>query len=124
MITLLSTEAKYISLSEAAHDVKWLTSLYDELRFHQNRPLLLLEDNNRSLAIANNSQYHKRLKHIDIRWHWIREQIQKELLHLEECRDPQQTADILTKAFTPDKHSQHVVGLGLCLAWGEVLGDE
>ena len=92
------------------------TSLYGELGSHQNGPILLLGDNNGSPAIANNSQYHKRSKHIDIRWHWIREQIQKGLLHLEECRDPQQTADILTKALTPNKHSRHVVGLGLCSA--------
>ena len=74
--------------------------------------------------IVNNSQYHKRLKHINIQWHWIQEQIQKGLLHLEECRDLQQTADILNKALTSDKYSQHIVGLGLCSAWGGVLGDE
>jgi len=66
-----------IALSEAARDAKWLQALYDELGFSQKGPTLLLGDNNDSIAMANNSQFHKRSKHIEIRHHWIREQIQQ-----------------------------------------------
>jgi hypothetical protein len=66
--------------------------------------------------MATNPQFHKRSKHIAIRYHWIRQQIQDGLLQIHLCRDPQQTADILTKALTPEKHNQHVVGLGISMA--------
>jgi hypothetical protein len=69
LVALSSTEAEYIALSEAARDAKWLEALYDELSYSRKGPILLLGDNNGSLAIANNSQYHKRSKHIDIRYH-------------------------------------------------------
>ena len=67
----------------------WLRYLYGELGFIQQEPILLLGDNDGSIAMAKNPQFHKRTKHVDIRWHWVRE--------LVDCRDPQQTADILTK---------------------------
>ena len=82
---LSSTEAEYIALSEAARDAKWLQSLYNELGYEQKGPTLLLGDNNGSIAMANNAQFHKRLKHIKIRYHWTQEQIQQGHLFIEEC---------------------------------------
>jgi hypothetical protein len=113
IITLSSTEAEYVVLSEAAHEAKWLTSLYGELDYQAQEPITLLGDNDGSIAIATNPQFHKRSKHIAIRFHWIRQQIQQKVLQIQSCRDPQQTADILTKALTPEKHNRHVTGLGL-----------
>jgi len=82
-------QAEYVALSEASREAMWLRYLYGELGFIQQEPILLLGDNDGSIAMAKNPQFHKRTKHVDIRWHWVRE--------LVDCRDPQQTADILTK---------------------------
>jgi ribonuclease HI len=116
IITLSSTEAEYIALSEAMRKAKWPAALYDELGYQANRPIKIFGDNNGSIAMATNSQFHKRSKHITIRYHWIRQQIQDGLLQIHPCRDPQQTADILTKALTPEKHNQHITGLGISMA--------
>jgi hypothetical protein len=113
IITLSSTEAEYVTLSKAACKAKWLTSLYGELDYQAQEPITLLGDNNGSIAIATNPQFHKRSKHITIRFHWIRQQIQQSVLQIQSCQDPQQTANILTKALTPEKHNQHVTDLGL-----------
>jgi hypothetical protein len=83
------------------------------LDYQAQEPITLLGDNDGSIAIATNPQFHKRSKHIAIRFHWIRQQIQQNVLQIQSCRDPQQTADILTKALTPEKHNRHVTGLGL-----------
>ena len=122
LITLSSTEAEYIALAEVGREALWLYNLYKELGFHIKEPVVIKEDNNRAMAMAKNAQYHKRSKHIDIRWHWIREQVNNGLIQLVECRDPQQTADILTKALTPEVHNHHVAAMGLSSAGGGVLG--
>jgi len=63
--------------------------------------------------MVKNPQFHQRSKHIDIRYHWIRDEIIKNTIDLESCRDPDQAADILTKALPKPKHQRHVVDMGL-----------
>jgi len=75
----------------------WLHQLYGELGYHQTDPILILGDNNGSIAMAKNLEYHKRTKHIDIRWHWVRDLVNEGHINIVDCRDPEQTADILTK---------------------------
>ena len=70
-IALSSTEAKHVALSEASREAMWLCALYEELGFEQIEPTLILGDNNGSIAMAKNPQFHKRGKHIEIRWHWV-----------------------------------------------------
>ena len=73
-------------------------------------------DNDGSIAMARNPQFHKRTKHIAVRWHWIRELVQDGTISVDTCRDPDQTADILTKALPRPKHAKHVEEMGLAPA--------
>ena len=99
----------------------WIKTLYEELGYQQEQPVLILGDNDGSITVAKNPGFHKWSKHIAIRWHWLRDRMQDKSVYLEDCRDPQNTADILTKSLTPDKFCRHVAGLGLSSAWGGVL---
>jgi hypothetical protein len=65
-IALSTMEAEYVALSEAAHDAIWLRYLYGELGFIQKEPVLLLGDNDGSISLTKNPQFHKRTKHIDL----------------------------------------------------------
>jgi hypothetical protein len=85
IITLSSTEVEYIALSKAVREAKWLAALYDELGYQVNGPIKIFGDNNGSIAMAMNPQFHKRSKHIAIRYHWIRQQIQDGLLQIHPC---------------------------------------
>jgi hypothetical protein len=85
IIMLLSTEAEYVVLSEVTCEAKWLTSLYGELDYQVQEPITLLGNNDRSIAIATNPQFHKQSKHIAIRFHWIRQQIQQNVLQIQLC---------------------------------------
>ena len=116
IITLSSTEAEYVALSEAARETKWLAALYVELGYQPHGPITILGDNNGSIAMVTNPQFHKWSKHIIIRYHWIREHIGQNILQIHQCHDLQQTANILTKALTPNKHNRHTVGLGISTA--------
>ena len=112
-IALSSTEAEYVALSEASREACWLTNLYEELGYSQKSPIIIKGDNNGSIAMAKNQQFHSRSKHIAIRWHWVRDLVEQQLINIETCRDPQQTADVLTKALPRPKHQQHSLEMGL-----------
>ena len=111
---LSSTAAEYVALSEASREACWLRNLYSEMGLLNERiPTMIRGDNEGSLAMARNPQYHKRSKHIDLRWHWIRELIEDGIVTVDSCRDPDQTADILTKALHRQKHQKHAKEMGL-----------
>jgi len=107
-IALLSTEAEYIALAEAAQEAYWLKSLYGKLGLLQeNVPTLIQGDNNGLIAMARNLQFHKCSKHIEICWHWVRNLVQEGKVFIDSCHDPEQMANILTKALLCPKHQKH-----------------
>src|SRR5258707_4592507 len=108
-----TTEAEYIALWEGGQEASWLRNLYQELGYPQRMPTTIYCDNTSAVAIAKNPLYHKRTKHIDTKFHWIREKVQIGRISVESCRTDDQTADILTKPLTRDKHIKHVTGMGL-----------
>ena len=63
--------------------------------------------------MEKNPQFHQRSKHIDIKYHWIHDEIAAKNIFLESCCDPDQTADILTKSLSRPKHQKHVYEMGL-----------
>ena len=71
VITMSSTEAEYVALSKAAREACWLRSLFNKLGFPQMKPTIIRGDNNGAIAMLKNPQFHKRAKHIAIKWHWI-----------------------------------------------------
>jgi hypothetical protein len=112
-VALSSTEAEYIALAEAGREACWLRTLYDELGYTQESPNIIKGDNDGAIAMARNPQFHNRAKHIATRWHWIRDLVQSNMLSLESCRDPEQTADVLTKPLARPKHQKHLREMGL-----------
>jgi hypothetical protein len=115
-IALSSTEAEYVALSEAGQEACWLKNLYEELGYIPKEPILIRGDNDESIAMAKNPQFHKRLKHIAIRWHWVRDLVEDEIIQISSCRDPEQTADVLMKALQHPKHQKNVQEMGLAPA--------
>ena len=78
----------------------WLRQLEVELGCPSEGPTLILEDNQSTIAMAKNPQYHGRAKHIDIRHHFVREQIANETIKLDYCP----TTDMMTKGLTHEQH--------------------
>ena len=114
-IALSLTEAEYVALSEVGWEACWLRNLYDELSQRQRGPTLILGDNDGSIAMVKNPQFHKRSKHIATCWHWVRDLVEEGIIEVGSCRDPEQTADILTKALARPKHKKHMQEMGLVL---------
>src|SRR6202521_893990 len=102
-----SMESEYVTLSEARQEAFWLRNLYDELGFPQMGPTVIKSDNEGSVILSHNPQFHARMKHIEIRHHWVRDLVNDKILDVQSCRDPEQTADILTKPLPKPKHQRH-----------------
>jgi hypothetical protein len=75
-IALSTTEAEYVAISEASREALWLRHLYGELGFAQKQATVLFGDNDGSIAMAKNPQFHKHTKHVELRWHWVRNLVQ------------------------------------------------
>ena len=73
VVALSTAEAEYIALSCAAQEVMWLRKLQRDLEILIDKPIIIMEDNQGAIAMAQNPVNHTRTKHIDIRYHFVRE---------------------------------------------------
>lgn len=76
----------------------WLSRLISELKGVDPRKFKLLIDNKSAIALAKNPVHHDRSKHIDVKFHFIRDCIEQGQVEVDHVGTEQQLADILTKA--------------------------
>ena len=97
-VALSSTEAEYMALSEATQEAVWLKAFMSELgEVMGNDAVTVYEDNQGAIALAKNPESHKRTKHINIRYHFVREKVEDGQVALEYCPTQDMLADIMTK---------------------------
>jgi transposase InsO family protein len=113
LVTLSTAEAEYVAATHAAKEAIWLRRLIFELFSIPPSPTTLFCDNQAAIKLAIDDNYHARTKHIDIRFHFIRQTITDGALTLIYCPTDDMTADILTKSLPKWKVSTHVCTLGL-----------
>jgi hypothetical protein len=113
VVSLSSTESEYIAASEAAKDACWLRMLLRGLTVIVDSPTPLLCDNNSAIILANDQSLHARAKHIDVRYHHIRDCVEKKKIHLSRVHTDSNTADTLTKALPHPAFIRHRSGLGV-----------
>ncbi|GKC51490.1 putative RNA-directed DNA polymerase, partial [Tanacetum coccineum] len=92
---LSTTEAEYMAATEACKELLWLKRFLQELGFKQQRYAVLC-DNQSAIHLAKNSMFHKRTKHIDIRYHWIRDAIEDGMFELNKVHTDDNASDMLT----------------------------
>jgi hypothetical protein len=98
VVALSSCEAEYIVASLCSCQAVWLMNLMDEIGSEKCEVVTLRIDNISAINLAKNPIAHGRSKHIEMSFHYLREQVSRGKLKLEHCRSEAQVADILTKA--------------------------
>ena len=99
-MALSSTEAEYIALTEIlGKEILWLRPLLKELGFNLGTTPVYI-DNTGAEKLAKNPNNHQRTKHIDIRYHFIRQAIEKKEVELHHVDTKENQADLLTKSTT------------------------
>ncbi|GJX50441.1 retrovirus-related pol polyprotein from transposon TNT 1-94 [Tanacetum coccineum] len=97
-----STEAKYIALSGCCAQVLWMRSQLTDYGLGFNK-IPMYCDNKSAIALCCNNVQHSRSKHIDIRYHFIKEQVENGVVELYFVRTEYQLVDIFTKALCQER---------------------
>jgi len=96
-VALSSTEAEYMALSDASRQLSWIRNLFMEIGLTLHKPIPLHGDNQGSIFVSQNPVLDKRLKHIDIRFHYIRQEILAKKIDVFFIEGAQNPADLFTK---------------------------
>lgn len=111
-VALSSTEAEYIGICEAAKESLYLRSLCCEIfgrvsacKFLKlDKPIIIFNDNQSALKLSESQVFHKRTKHIHVKYHFIRDKVQSNEIELKYMSTTDMVADMLTKPLGCTKH--------------------
>lgn len=102
VVALSTTEAEYIALAEAVKESMWLRGILTDFGLEQ-KCVTVLCDSNSAICLAKHQMYHERSKHIDVRLHFVRDEIEKGVVKVSKVSTEENAADMLTKALPASK---------------------
>ena len=108
-VALSTTEPEYMAVTEAFKEAIWLHGLVEDLGIVQKQVEVFC-DSQSAICLAKNQVYHGRTKHIDVRFHFIREIVDEGNILLQKIRTADNPVDMLTKMVTGIKF-QHCLDL-------------
>ena len=126
MTVMFITETKYMSLFNSEKITVWIQSFLHKLWFHdiinelisiksncESKVITLIDDNQSSLTLVKNSEFHIRIKHINVQYHHICELAEDEIIKLKHYNTEDMAADCLTKSLTRSKFKVRVNQLSM-----------
>jgi hypothetical protein len=114
IVVLLMMKSEYIAGVHAAKEAEWLHQLFIELQVDHQGPMVICCDNQSAIVLCKDSKFHAHMKHMDIRYHHIHEQVADECLNVLYIPSTSNPTDILTKPLPCKAHEIFVAKLGLC----------
>ena len=107
-VTLSASEAEYVAMAQGAKTALFTKAVLDFLQPElANETIDLFENNQGAIAIAENPISRGRTKHIDVRYHFIRELVERKVLNIQYTESSKQHADILTKPLGLEAFARH-----------------
>jgi len=103
LVTLSTTESEYVAAAAAAKEAMWLRKLINDIENTNSAAVVLNVDNQSAIKLAKNPEFHKRSKHIDIRYHYLRERVADGDIDIKYTPTEVQIADIFTKPLPRDR---------------------
>ncbi|GJU31629.1 hypothetical protein Tco_1175218 [Tanacetum coccineum] len=107
-----STEAEYITLSGCCAQILWMRSQLTDYGFTFNK-IPLYRDNKGAIGLCSNNVQHSKAKHIDVRYHFIKEKVENGRVELYFIRTEYQLADIFTKPLPRKRFNFLIEKLGM-----------
>ena len=102
IVALSTTESEYIAITEAMKEAIWLKGVLSELKFLVHIPSVF-SDSQSAIQLCKNPVFHDRTKHIDVRFHFIRDVVEKGEVSLNKIHTDQNPADMGTKCLSVEK---------------------
>ncbi|TFY64067.1 hypothetical protein EVJ58_g2864 [Rhodofomes roseus] len=113
IVALSTTEAEFVAAVSAGQEFLWLRNLLTELGFDVSLASKLRIDSLSTLSIAKNFEHHGCIKHLDLRFYWLKDEVAKGRIEIIHLRTSDMPADILTKSLAKPKVLEMVKMLGL-----------
>jgi hypothetical protein len=112
-VALSTVEAEYVAMSRCAQQMVWMQSWLNEVEVKISVPGLIRGDSRGAIALTKNTKDHGKVKHIDIRHHYIRELLQSGMIMIEQVSSADNLADLFTKPLPRDHHHHLLTSLNI-----------
>ena len=106
-VTLSSTEAEYVALCDVVREVKFITQVLISLNIEFKKPINVYVDNIGAIFLTENRNSGEKTKHIDVKYHYIREQIDEGLIQVRFVKSQENLADLFTKNLKGETYKYH-----------------
>lgn len=116
IVTLSTREVEFVAAAYCVCQGIWLKRILEELCVKQNKCLTVLCDNGSTIKLSKNHVMHGRTKHIDVRFHFLRDLCKEGVVKLEFCGTQDQLADLLTKPVKNESFLKLRQSLGMYLS--------
>jgi hypothetical protein len=106
-VTLSSTEAEFVALAEATKEVKFVAQVMESMQIEVNYPIIVRVDNVGAIFLTENSTTSQRTKHIDVKYHYVRQYVENGEVKIIFVRTAENDADGFTKNVSGELYHKH-----------------
>ncbi|PNY03433.1 class I chitinase, partial [Trifolium pratense] len=124
IVTLSTTEAEFVAAASCSCQCVWLGNVLKHLRISQKNAIIINCDNSSSIKLSKNPILHGRCKHIDVRFHFLRDLAKDGVIELVHCKTQEQLADIMTKPLKLDTFCELRSKMGMVDLVSEQCGSQ
>jgi len=104
VVTLSSTEAEYVALCHSVSQIIFFREQLWQLGFGTSGPSVVFEDNLSCIKLIYGQLNHQTTKHINVRYHFTKDQVNKKNVQVIHCNTTEMIADVLTKPLPTEQH--------------------
>ena len=112
-VALSTVEAEYVAMSRCMQQMSWMHSWLDEVEIDYSHPGIIRGDSQGAIALTKNTKDHGKVKHIDIRHHYIHDLLQSGVINIEQVSSVDNLADLFTKPLTRNLHHPFLASLNI-----------
>lgn len=103
IVSLSSAEAEYVALSETCKETIWISRVADHFDVKFPKPVTIFTDSQSAIAMVNNHRFSHRTKHIDTKYHFVKDMVEKGIVILKYHPSTTNIADMMTKPLGGNK---------------------
>jgi hypothetical protein len=122
-VTLSSTEAEYVAMSEAVKEVKFIYDLIRDIGIEFEFPIIVKTDNVGAMFMAQNSSSGARTRDVDTRYHFVRENLDDGIIKIKFIKSVENQSDIFTKNVTQEIYKRHVEKFWRSILKGSLMAE-
>lgn len=106
VVALSTTEAEYIAAALCACQCVWLRRVTEKLGIEEKSGTVIMCDNSSTIQLSKNPVFHGKSKHIDVKFHFLRDLVNEGIVELSYCNSQNQIADIMTKPIKLEQYEK------------------